>query len=584
MLIRLFSYMKQYKKYAGMAMACIVAEGLCELIVPLIMADLIDVGVAGGDRSYIYGKGLQMVLFALIALVLGVGSARFAALAGQGLGAELRKAEYEKLQSYSFSNIDHFRSASLVTRLTSDVTNIQNAVSMGMRPFCRGPLMLVAATGVAFSINHRLALVFFVALPVLAAALFVITMKVRPLYSNMQKAIDTVNRIIQENLTAVRIVKACVRGDYEIAKFEEGNRKLREESETAFRLAALNMPAMQFVMYGTILGILLFGGRLIQSGQMKVGELTGFLSYVLQILNSLMMISNVFLLLTRSMASGARILEVIDEEVDLTDENARDIEVKHGSVEFDHVWFKYKKEAKEYVLSDISFHIEAGQTVGIIGQTGAAKSTLVQLIPRLYDAMEGVVKVDGIPVREYPMAHLRDAIAVVLQKNTLFSGSLLNNLRWGKEDASMEEIREACRIACVDEVLERLPDGYETDMGQGGVNVSGGQKQRICIARALLKKPKILILDDSTSAVDTATEAKIRERLAQSLPDMTKIIIGQRISSVRHADQIIILDDGRVSDIGTHEELLARSEIYQQIYESQKEGVSFHGEVQLCGL
>lgn len=573
MLIRLFSYMKQYKKYAGMAMVCIVAEGLCELMVPLIMADLIDVGVAGGDRSYIYGKGLQMVLFALIALVLGVGSARFAALAGQGLGAELRKAEYEKLQSYSFSNIDHFRSASLVTRLTSDVTNIQNAVSMGMRPFCRGPLMLVAATGVAFSINHRLALVFFVALPVLAAALFVITMKVRPLYSNMQKAIDTVNRIIQENLTAVRIVKACVRGDYEIAKFEEGNRKLREESETAFRLAALNMPAMQFVMYGTILGILLFGGRLIQSGQMKVGELTGFLSYVLQILNSLMMISNVFLLLTRSMASGARILEVIDEKVDLTDENARDIEVKHGCVEFAHVWFKYKKEAKEYVLSDISFHIEAGQTVGIIGQTGAAKSTLVQLIPRLYDATEGVVKVDGIPVREYPMAHLRDAIAVVLQKNTLFSGSLLNNLRWGKEDASMEEIREACRIACVDEVLERLPDGYETDMGQGGVNVSGGQKQRICIARALLKKPKILILDDSTSAVDTATEAKIRERLAQSLPDMTKIIIGQRISSVRHADQIIILDDGRVSDIGTHEELLARSEIYQQIYESQKEGV-----------
>lgn len=573
MLIRLFSYMKQYKKYAGMAMVCIVAEGLCELMVPLIMAELIDVGVAGGDRSHIYGKGLQMVLFALIALVLGVGSARFAALAGQGLGAELRKAEYEKLQRYSFSNIDHFRSASLVTRLTSDVTNIQNAVSMGMRPFCRGPLMLVAATGVAFSINHRLALVFFVALPVLAAALFVITMKVRPLYSNMQKAIDTVNRIIQENLTAVRIVKACVRGDYEIAKFEEGNRKLREESETAFRLAALNMPAMQFVMYGTILGILLFGGRLIQSGQMKVGELTGFLSYVLQILNSLMMISNVFLLLTRSMASGARILEVIDEKVDLTDENARDIEVKHGSAEFDHVWFKYKKEAKEYVLSDISFHIEAGQTVGIIGQTGAAKSTLVQLIPRLYDATEGVVKVDGIPVREYPMAHLRDAIAVVLQKNILFSGSLLNNLRWGKEDASMEEIREACRIACVDEVLERLPDGYETDMGQGGVNVSGGQKQRICIARALLKKPKILILDDSTSAVDTATEAKIRERLAQSLPDMTKIIIGQRISSVRHADQIIILDDGRVSDIGTHEELLARSEIYQQIYESQKEGV-----------
>lgn len=485
----------------------------------------------------------------------------------------MRKAEYEKLQGYSFANIDHFRSSSLVTRLTSDVTNIQNAVSMGMRPFCRGPMMLVVATGVAFSINHTLALVFFVALPILAAALFTITMKVRPLYSRMQTAIDTVNRIIQENLTAVRIVKACVRGDYEVEKFEEGNQNLRQESETAFRLAALNMPAMQFVMYGTILAILLFGGYLIQKGSMKVGELTGFLSYVLQILNSLMMISNVFLLLTRSMASGARILEVIDEKVDLTDEKVRNIEVERGSVDFEHVWFKYKKEAKEYVLSDISFHIEAGQTVGVIGQTGAAKSTLVQLIPRLYDATEGVVKVDGVPVQEYPMAHLREAIAMVLQKNTLFSGSLLDNLRWGKEDASMEEIEEACRIACVDEVLERLPEGYETEMGQGGVNVSGGQKQRICIARALLKKPKILILDDSTSAVDTATEAKIRERMGAALPDMTKIIIGQRISSVRHADQIIILDDGQVSDIGTHEELLARSEIYQQIYESQKEGV-----------
>lgn len=573
MLIRLFSYMNQYKKYAALAVVCIMTEGVFELLVPLIMADLIDVGVANGDRSYIYMKGLQMVICALIALVLGVGSARFAALTGQGLGAELRKAEYEKLQGYSFANIDHFRSSSLVTRLTSDVTNIQNAVSMGMRPFCRGPMMLVVATGVAFSINHTLALVFFVALPILAAALFTITMKVRPLYSRMQTAIDTVNRIIQENLTAVRIVKACVRGDYEVEKFEEGNQNLRQESETAFRLAALNMPAMQFVMYGTILAILLFGGYLIQKGSMKVGELTGFLSYVLQILNSLMMISNVFLLLTRSMASGARILEVIDEKVDLTDEKVRNIEVERGSVDFEHVWFKYKKEAKEYVLSDISFHIEAGQTVGVIGQTGAAKSTLVQLIPRLYDATEGVVKVDGVPVQEYPMAHLREAIAMVLQKNTLFSGSLLDNLRWGKEDASMEEIEEACRIACVDEVLERLPEGYETEMGQGGVNVSGGQKQRICIARALLKKPKILILDDSTSAVDTATEAKIRERMGAALPDMTKIIIGQRISSVRHVDQIIILDDGRVSAIGTHEELLARSEIYQQIYESQKEGV-----------
>lgn len=329
---------------------------------------------------------------------------------------------------------------------------------------------------------------------------------------------------------------------------------------------------MQFVMYGTILSILWFGGGLIKGGQMQVGELTGFLSYVLQILNSLMMISNVFLMLTRSMASGTRILEVIDEKIDITDDNARDIQVKRGEIEFQHVWFKYKKEAKEYVLSDISLHIKPGQTVGIIGQTGAAKTTLVQLIPRLYDVEKGVVKIDGIPVQEYPLKHLRDAVAVVLQKNTLFSGTLLSNLKWGKEDASMEDVKEVCRIACVDEFVERLSDGYETEMGQGGVNVSGGQKQRICIARALLKKPRVLILDDSTSAVDTATEGIIRQQMQEFLPDMTRIIIAQRITSVKHADQIILLDDGRISDTGTHGELLQRSEIYRQIYESQKEG------------
>ncbi len=573
MLIRLFSYMGKYKKYAVFAMLCITVESIFELLVPLIMADVVDVGVASGDTAYIYAKGAQMVVCAVLALILGMGSARFAALAGQGLGAELRRAEYERLQHYSFSNIDHFRSSSLVTRLTSDVTNIQNAVSMGMRPFCRGPVMLVAATAVAFSINHTLAIVFFVALPLLAAALFVITMKVRPLYSRMQGAVDTVNRIVQENLTAIRVVKAFVREDYEIAKFEEGNKNLRTQSETAFRLASLNMPAMQFVMYGTILGILLFGGELIQTGNMQVGELTGFLSYVLQILNSLMMISNVFLMLTRSVASGVRIMEVIDEKIDITDGKAKDIEVEQGDISFEHVWFKYKKEAKEYVLSDVNLQIRAGQTVGIIGQTGAAKSTLVQLIPRLYEVEKGVVKVDGVPVQEYPMERLRDAIAMVLQKNTLFSGSLLSNLKWGREDASMEEVEEVCRIACVDEFLDRLPEGYETEMGQGGVNVSGGQKQRICIARALLKKPKVLILDDSTSAVDTATERRIRERMQEYLPFMTKIVIAQRISSVRNADQIVILDDGKINDIGTHEELLARNEIYQQIYESQKEGV-----------
>lgn len=573
MLKRIFSYMKQYKKYACLALLCIAVEAVLELMVPMIMADLIDNGVANGDTAYIYTKGLQMAGCAVLALILGIGSARFSALAGQGLGANIRQAEYEKLQSYSFANIDHFRVSSLVTRLTSDVTNIQNSVSTGMRPFGRSPVMLIFASSVAFTINRTLAFVFFVALPILAVLLIIIIMNVRPLYGRMQNAIDLVNRSIQENLTAIRVVKAYVRGDYEVAKFEEVNANLKKESEKAFGIAVLNMPAMQFVMYGTIISILFIGGHLINAGQLKIGELTSFLSYVLLILNSLMMMSNVFLMMTRSLASASRIVEVLDEKIDITDEQAEDISVKKGSIEFDHVWFKYKKKAKEYVLSDVSFNIEAGQTIGIIGQTGSAKTTLVSLIPRLYDATKGTVRIDGIDVKKYPMRHLRDAIAVVLQKNTLFSGSLLSNLYWGNENASMEEINEACHIACVDEFLDRLPQGYDTDMGQGGVNVSGGQKQRICIARAILKKPKVLILDDSTSAVDTATEAKIREGLAKKLPDMTKIVIAQRISSVKHADQIIILDRGKVAAIGTHETLLANNRIYQEIYESQKEGV-----------
>jgi ATP-binding cassette, subfamily B, multidrug efflux pump len=573
MLKRIFSYMKQYKKYACLALLCIAVEAVLELMVPMIMADLIDNGVANGDTAYIYTKGLQMAGCAVLALILGIGSARFSALAGQGLGANIRQAEYEKLQSYSFANIDHFRVSSLVTRLTSDVTNIQNSVSTGMRPFGRSPVMLIFASSVAFTINRTLAFVFFVALPILAVLLIIIIMNVRPLYGRMQNAIDLVNRSIQENLTAIRVVKAYVRGDYEVAKFEEVNANLKKESEKAFGIAVLNMPAMQFVMYGTIISILFIGGHLINAGQLKIGELTSFLSYVLLILNSLMMMSNVFLMMTRSLASASRIVEVLDEKIDITDEQAEDISVKKGSIEFDHVWFKYKKEAKEYVLSDVSFNIEAGQTIGIIGQTGSAKTTLVSLIPRLYDATKGTVRIDGIDVKKYPMRHLRDAIAVVLQKNTLFSGSLLSNLYWGNENASMEEIDEACHIACVDEFLDRLPQGYDTDMGQGGVNVSGGQKQRICIARAILKKPKVLILDDSTSAVDTATEGKIRDGLAKKLPDMTKIVIAQRISSVKHADQIIILDRGKVAAIGTHETLLSNNRIYQEIYESQKEGV-----------
>lgn len=572
MLRRIFSYMGGYKKYLYLAILCITGESLFELVIPLLMANIVDIGVANQDKTYIFTQGAIMVLCAFLALGLGIGSARFSARCGQGLGANLREAEYAKFQEFSFANVDHFQLSSLVTRMTSDVTNIQNTISGGMRPACRGPVMLVMATAVAFSINHELAIVFFIALPVLAAALYFIIVHVRPLYARMQEAIDLVNRIIQENLVAIRVVKAYVRGEYEIGKFGEVNTNLKTQSERAFKLASTNMAAMQFVMYGTILAILWFGGRMIQIGNMQVGELTGFLSYVLQILNSLMMISNIFMMMTRSLASGKRILEVIDEEIDIREEEAQDIEVRQGDILFDHVFFKYKKEAPEYVLTDINLHIKPGQTVGIVGQTGAAKTTLVQLIPRLYDVTKGQIQIDGIPVQRYPLRHLRDAIAVVLQKNTLFSGTLRDNLLWGNPDASQDELEEACEIAAADEFIGRLEKGFDTEMGQGGVNVSGGQKQRLCIARALLKKPKVLILDDSTSAVDTATEARIQSGLSQKLPHMTKIIIAQRISSVKHADFIVVLDNGRIQGIGTHEELLEGNQIYQEIYESQKEG------------
>ena len=567
------SCVKPYRREAILAIFCIEAETVFELIIPLVMADIIDVGVAAGDQHYIVMKGLQMIGMALIALILGQGYARFAAACGQGVGAEIRKKEFAKLQQFSFANTDHFSESSLVTRLTSDVTTIQNSISTGMRPAFRSPVMMLTALGASFFINTQLAIVFLIAAPILGFLLFQIISRVRPLYGVMQGAIDQVNRIIQENLTAIRVVKAYVRGEHEIEKFDKVNSNLRTTSERAFRLAALNMPAMQFVLYGTIIAILFFGGRMATVGGIKVGELTGFLSYVMQVLNSLMMLSNVFMMLTRSLASWRRISEVLDEEIDIRDdENTRDIRVEKGEIQFDHVYFKYKKEAAEYVLSDISLHIRAGQTVGIVGQTGSAKTTLVQLIPRLYDISAGELLIDGQPVERYPLKHLRDAVAVVLQKNTLFSGTLMENLLWGDSGASREEVEEACRIAGADEFIGRLEKGYDTEMGQGGVNISGGQKQRLCIARAILKKPKVLILDDSTSAVDTATESRIREQLAQKLPDMTKIIIAQRISSVRHADQIIVLDDGKVQGIGTHEELMAGNEIYQEIYDSQKEG------------
>ena len=575
MLKRFYVYMEKYKMYAVLSCLCVAFETLFELIIPMIMADIIDVGVANGDQAYILERGLQMVFCAGISLVLGIGYARFAALCGQGLGAELRKAEYRKIQEFSFSNTDKFSTSSLVTRLTSDVTLIQNAVSNGIRPLIRAPLMMVTGMILSFLLNAKLALVFFVAAPTLGICLWLVIRKVRPLYTRMQSAIDLVNRMIQENLTAIRVVKAYVREDYEKVKFAQVNQELKSISEKSFRTAVLNMPAMQLVMYTTIICILWFGGKLIFAGEMQVGELTGFLSYVLQILNSLMMISNVFLMLTRAMASGKRILDVLDEEIDLKEDPEATGEIKAGEIEFRNVSFKYKKEGKKYVLSNVSFHIEPGQTVGIIGGTGSAKSTLVQLIPRLYDVTEGEILIDQIPVKQYPLKHLREAVAMVLQKNTLFTGTIADNLRWGKEDASEEELMKACRMACADEFLLQMKDGLSSQVEHGGVNLSGGQKQRLCIARALLKRPRILILDDSTSAVDTATEAKIREALQNNLADTTKIIIAQRITSVMHADQILIMEDGKLNDCGTHEELLQRNEIYQEIYYSQQEG---------CGL
>lgn len=576
------SYARNYKKELILAVICIEAETVFELIIPLIMADIIDVGIADRDKSYILIKGLQMVVCAVISLFLGNLYARFTAACGNGIGAAIRAAEFQKMQTYSFSNTDKFSTPSLVTRLTNDVTTIQNSITNGMRPGFRAPVMMFIAIFLSFKINGALAVVFLIAAPILGIILFIIVKNVRPLYSGMQSAVDYVNRIIQENLAAIRVVKAYVREDYEITKFEEVNQNLKNTSERAFSLAVLNMPAFQFVMYGTILSILWFGGNLVAIGDMKVGSLTSFLSYVLQVLNSLMMFSNVFLLFTRSLTSWKRITEVLNEEPTITDDRAvtddgnisreKELEIKSGSITFDHVFFKYKETAKEYVLSDVSFEIKSGQTIGILGPTGSAKSTLVQLIPRLYEVAEGTIIIDGHPVYEYTQKHLRDSIAMVLQKNTLFSGTVRENLLWGKEDATLEEIDRACHIACVDEFIGRLDNGYETELGQGGVNVSGGQKQRLCIARAILKAPRVLILDDSTSAVDTATEAKIKEGLAKELPGMTKIIVAQRITSVMDADQILILEDGKINAIGTHKTLLKENEIYQDIYYSGQQG------------
>ena len=564
-----FGYFKNYKKYLYLSAVFVILETLFELIIPLIMADIIDIGVANKDRNYILIKGGLMIICALLSLGLGLLYAKTAAKAGQGFGYELRKAQYQKIQEFSFKNTDHFSTSSLVTRLTSDVTILQNAICNGIRPLVRAPFMMLTALTMAILINAKLAVVFLIAIPVLATCLIIIMSKVRPLYGKMQRALDSVNSIVQENLIAIRVVKSYVRKDYEQAKFNEVNLNYQQVSRKSFHYAVMNMPCFQFVMYSTIIAILWFGGGMIQVGNMQVGELTGFLSYIMQILNSLMMISNVFLMLTRSLASAYRIQEVFDEEIDIKDEKS-DIKITRGKIIFKNVAFKYDLKAKEYVLNNINLEIEPGETVGIIGGTGSAKTSLVQLIPRLYDITAGDLLIDGHDIKSYGIEHLRDEIAMVLQKNTLFSGTIKENILWGKADASDHELNEVLDIACASEFIDALPKGINTDLGQGGVNVSGGQKQRLCIARALLKKPKILILDDSTSALDTATERKLTDGLAYYLPKTTKIIISQRLSSLAHADKIVILTDGKIDDIGTPEELANRNHIYQDLCKIQE--------------
>ena len=565
---RLFGYMGPYKKDMILGALFVMIETGFELFIPIMISNLIDIGVANHDVNYIYVKGVQMALLALGALVTGLLYAHFSAKASYGWGAEIRKAEYARVQQYAFSNLDHFVTSSLITRMTTDVNVLQNMIISGFRPITRGPSLLIMGIGLSFYMNPKLAFVFVVCTPILAIILFLIVRKVAPMYTRLQSIMDRLNQVVQENLTAIRAVKAFVRDEYEEDKFEEVNRDMAKSSETTFHYAVLNLPAFQGIMYTTIVMILWFGGNMILKSELAVGNLTGFLSYVMQVINSLMMLANVFLLLTRSLASAHRIAEILDENIVLTSPENGEKKVKDGSIDFENVSFKYREDAREYALENVNLHIPAGQTIGVIG---TAKTTLVQLIPRLYDATTGVVRVGGVNVHDYDLSVLRDSVNITLQKNVLFSGTVRENLKWGNPFADDETIWKACRAACADEFLSRMPDGLDTMLEQGGNNLSGGQKQRLCIARALLGNAKILIFDDSTSAVDTATEKKIRKALAD-YKDVTKIIIAQRITSVMNTDQIVILDDGKVHRVGTHKELLANDPIYQEIYASQMKG------------
>lgn len=574
MLKKLLGCVGKYKWPAILSPVFISLEVVMEIFIPLLMSKIIDVGINGGAGvGYIVKVGGLMVLMSMLSMVFGVLSGRFASIAGTGFAKNVRKKMFDKIQDFSFANVDKFSTGSLLTRMTTDVTFVQHAFMMVIRMMVRSPVMLVSATVMAFSINSGLARVFLIAIPVLASALTIISIKAYPRFRAMFTKYDGMNSAVQESLVAIRVVKAYNRGEYENEKFSKAANDVMNAQRRAERVLIMNMPIMQIVMYACIIAVLWFGGNLIYAGNMGTGELISFISYITQILMSLMGLSMCFVSIVMSRASIARICEVLDEEVDIKNKEGGKNTVENGEIEFKNVSFSYAKDKGNSVLSDVSFKINSGETIGIIGGTGSGKTSLVQLIPRLYDVEGGNVLVSGTDVRDYDLEALRGEVAMVLQNNVLFSGTILENLRWGNENATLEEIKAACSSAAADDFIESFPDGYETYLGQGGVNLSGGQKQRVCIARALLKKPKIIILDDSTSAVDTATDKKIREAFRTGLSDTTKIIIAQRVSSVSDADRIIVLDDGKINAIGTHDELLSLNEIYREVFESQQKVV-----------
>ena len=572
MIKTLGAQIKEFKKASLVTPVFMIAEVIMETIIPLLMASIIDDGVNKGDMKHIYMIGGLMILAALLSLTFGIGGGVFGAKASTGFARNLRKAMYEKIQTFSFANIDKFSTSGLVTRLTTDVTNIQNAYQMILRMCMRAPISLICAMAMSFYISARLASVYLVAVIVLGAILAVIVSRAMKHFNEAFPKYDDLNESVQENVSAIRVVKAYVREDYENQKFKKASGNIYKIFCKAEGIVAWNSPVMNLTVYTCILLISWLGAHMIVQNTLTTGQLMSLLTYCMNILMNLMMLSMIFVMMTMSAASARRVCEVLTEEPDLKNPENPVFEVKDGSICFDHVSFSYKKDAKTPVLKNINLDIHSGETIGIIGGTGSAKSSLVNLVSRLYDVTEGRLLVGGRDVREYDMEVLRNQVAVVLQNNVLFSGTILDNLRWGDKEATEEECKRACELACADEFIQKMPEGYHTYIEQGGTNVSGGQKQRLCIARALLKKPKVLILDDSTSAVDTATDAKIRRAFAEKIPGTTKLIIAQRISSVEHADRIIVMNEGEIDGFGTHEELLAGNEIYRDVYESQTGG------------